>query len=540
MLPRIRQALVVSAGDGRAVQALGHWPVKADKAEALLRFAQLAANSQAVRMVAHGQLHFLAMPLSGQDYVVVATGRLADDKERDTLIRLLKAGAVWYPVLKQQNALEAQGKVAQTMLADYQALASELVAQAEFKPALTLLVSRLNLLWQAEQTALLQLPKGKTAPQLLAVSGSSQVITGTAAAQSLIEEGQTILADESEAPPKVVWYESLCGLVVTTEARDTWLLLVDKPAQSCHGAKQLALFALLVPLIASQQLAHAGVLNRAAAQLTALRRYPWRWLAAAAVLGLLVLPMDYRISAQAELEGKTQRAVVAPEDGFIRESFARAGDTVAAGDLIARLDDDELQLESRKLSNALAELDRQYRKELVASNLSESRIVKSQMAQTQADLDLVNHKLGRTQLIAPFAGVIIAGDLQRAEGAPVEKGQVLFVIAPAGEFRLVLQVDERNMGALALAQPGRLYLSAAPNQPLEFTVTRISSVVADDDDGPQRYRVEASLAAAPQSLVLQPGMQGVAKIDAGRRSLGWILLHRPLNWLALKWWALSP
>ena len=266
----------------------------------------------------------------------------------------------------------------------------------------------------------------------------------------------------------------------------------------------------------------------------------WHWLVAALLLGLLCLPLDYRISAPAKLEGITQRAVVAPEDGFVRSSFFRAGDRVAQGDLIAQLDDDELKLEQKQLLNELAELERQYRQALVDSDLSQSRVVKSQLAQSQAQLDIIEHRLGRTQLIAPFAGVIIEGDLTRSEGAPVDKGQVLFEIAPAGEFRLVLNVDERNMAALATQAQGLLYLNAQPGQGIAFTVTRIGSVAEEHTSGPSRYRVEALLQNPPAELNLQPGMQGIAKVATGRRSLAWVLLHRPWHWLQLKWWALTP
>jgi len=50
----------------------------------------------------------------------------------------------------------------------------------------------------------------------------------------------------------------------------------------------------------------------------------------------------YRVAAKTVIEGAIQRVAAAPFDGFILQSFVRAGDTVHAGDVLCRLDDREL------------------------------------------------------------------------------------------------------------------------------------------------------------------------------------------------------
>jgi hypothetical protein len=39
---------------------------------------------------------------------------------------------------------------------------------------------------------------------------------------------------------------------------------------------------------------------------------------------------------------------------------------------------------------------------------------------------------------------------------------------------------------------------------------------------------------------LQPGMEGVAKVDIDRRRLIWIWTHEIVDWLRLKLWAWLP
>jgi len=174
----------------------------------------------------------------------------------------------------------------------------------------------------------------------------------------------------------------------------------------------------------------------------------------------------YRVSAAASIEGLVQRAVVAPFDGYIAEANVRAGDTVSAGDVIARMDDRELLLELRRSTSEEEKLNNEYRKALASLDRSEARIVQTRLAQVQAKSTLLQQKLERTQLRAPLGGIVITGDLSRSLGAPVERGQVLFEVAPLHEYRLVLKVDEQEIanieeGQLAVADsaaPGTLAL----------------------------------------------------------------------------------
>ena len=45
-----------------------------------------------------------------------------------------------------------------------------------------------------------------------------------------------------------------------------------------------------------------------------------------------------------------------------------------------------------------------------------------------------------------------------------ERGQVLFEIAPLDSYRLVVQVDERDIAGVAVGQHGRLTLSGLPGE----------------------------------------------------------------------------
>jgi multidrug resistance efflux pump len=245
----------------------------------------------------------------------------------------------------------------------------------------------------------------------------------------------------------------------------------------------------------------------------------------------------YRVSATASIEGLVQRAVVAPFDGYIAEADVRAGDTVSAGDVIARMDDRELLLELRRSTSEEERLNNEYRKALANLDRSEARIVQSRLAQVQAKSGLLQQKLERAQLRAPLGGVVIIGDLSRSLGAPVERGQVLFEVAPLDEYRLVLEVDEQEIANIEEGQLGSLSLTALPRERWRFVIDQVSPIF-QEEDGQVSYRTEAHIEGGIEAL--RPGMEGVGKIEIGHRSFGWILFHKMLDWIRLQVWLWLP
>ncbi len=260
----------------------------------------------------------------------------------------------------------------------------------------------------------------------------------------------------------------------------------------------------------------------------------------ALALGVFILVFvdgEYRVSAPAGLEGKIQRAIVAPFDGYVARAHARAGETVAAGDVIAELEDRELKLELRRWLSQRDEVSKQYRKALSELDHSQARIFRAQVAQAQAQLELIDQQLGRSQLLAPIDGIIISGDLSRSLGAPVERGEVLFEVAPLAEYRVVLQVNESEIRDVRQGQQGWLSLTALSNQKIRFEVERVATVF-QQQDGKVSYRTEARIIDAIDSL--RPGMQGVGKIAIDRRSFGDILFHNVVDWLRIRLWSWLP
>lgn len=246
----------------------------------------------------------------------------------------------------------------------------------------------------------------------------------------------------------------------------------------------------------------------------------------------------YRVSGNARIEGEIQHAMTAPFQGYVRESASRAGDTVKKGQVLARLDDRDLKLERVRLQAQREQYNKQFREAMAKRDRTQVRLVTSQIGQVEAQLALVEEQLSRMEIVAPFDGVIVSGDLTQAIGAPTERGQVLFEIAPLEGYRVVLQVDERSIGDVRVGQRGQLVLAAMPGENLPIVIEKITPV-STAKEGRNVFRVEASLDTDPGTR-LRPGMEGVGKVDVDTRRLVWIWTRELVNWVRLKWWQWTP
>lgn len=306
-------------------------------------------------------------------------------------------------------------------------------------------------------------------------------------------------------------------------------------------------FALLTPFLAMQREENKHPLVRAAGGLKSglQRLFGVRGLALKLV-GLMILTVlaagsflkgEYRITADAVLEGKVQRVVAAPFAGYLQSSAVRAGDTVEAGQVLASLNDSDLRLQLSQLQGELQKVRREYREAQSKRDLVKVRVTNEQVNQITAEIDLKRQQLERINLTAPFTGVVIEGDLAQTLGAPVERGEPLFKIAPLDGYRIILKVDESDISRIVPGQQGQLILPSFTERDFRLTVDKIT-VAAEAENGANIFRVESSLAETTD--LLRPGMQGLAKIGAGEQRLIWIWSHELTSWLRLWFWSWWP
>jgi biotin carboxyl carrier protein len=270
------------------------------------------------------------------------------------------------------------------------------------------------------------------------------------------------------------------------------------------------------------------------------RHLVWKAATAAIVLTVAVLalvPVTYRVAAKTVIEGETQRVAAAPFEGFVAEAPVRAGDTVRAGQLLARLEDRDLKAELERWSSERDQYERKVREAMAAHEMSALQIAQAQLNQAEAQVKLAGEKLRRSTITAPYDGVIVSGDLSQQIGAPVEQGKKLFEIAPLESYRVILQVDERDIRYVQPQQAGELLIAGLTEDAMPFTVTKVTPV-ASTQDGRNFFRVEAKLHRAHDRL--RPGMEGVGKVATRELRLWTVLTRSFTDWLRLQLWTWMP
>ena len=260
-----------------------------------------------------------------------------------------------------------------------------------------------------------------------------------------------------------------------------------------------------------------------------------------AVLGLVVFfslfKIDYRVTAPVTIEGAIKRAIAAPFNGYIKEAPIRPGDVVKEGERLCLLDDRDLTLERVKRATEREQFVKQYHEAMAKHDRSQIRIIKAKIDQAEAQVALLDEQLVRTKIAAPFDGIVMSGDLSQSLGAPVERGQVLFEVAPLDSYRVIAEVDERDIIEIGVGQRSEVLLPSMPGRAFPFVVDKITPV-STAKEGRNAFRVEAHIEKGAERL--RPGMEGIGKIKIDRRKLIWVWTHDIIDWLRLKLWRWWP
>jgi len=264
----------------------------------------------------------------------------------------------------------------------------------------------------------------------------------------------------------------------------------------------------------------------------------WKVAAAAValVLGVVLLwPVTDRVTADVVIEGRVRQVVTAPFEGFVAQALARPGERVTRGQVLARLDDRDLQLEHGKHLSEHEQATGKVRQAMADRDAAALTQASAELQQADAQVALVEAKLARSVILAPMDGLVVTGDWTQQIGGPVEAGKEMFEIAATDAYRVVLHVPDRDIVRVHDGQLGRLRLTGEPGESRRFRVTNVTAT-ASVEEGTNGFRVEAAWVGPVP--VLSPGMQGVGKIEVGDTNLFTVWTRSSIDWLRLKIWGL--
>lgn len=201
---------------------------------------------------------------------------------------------------------------------------------------------------------------------------------------------------------------------------------------------------------------------------------------------------------------------IAPRSpGRITELLADEGQDVKKGEILAQLEDEDLQktLTELKARAELAQKEFERKKPLVKNGAVSVEV----LDKTKADFEAASAALERAQvnlnymkLIAPESGQIIRREGEVGEYIPVN--QAVFWMSCCSGLRITAEVDEEDIALVHTGQKVVISADAFPDEILEGTV---QAITPKGDPVARSYRVRVSL---PGDTKLMIGMTAETNI----------------------------
>jgi multidrug efflux pump subunit AcrA (membrane-fusion protein) len=261
---------------------------------------------------------------------------------------------------------------------------------------------------------------------------------------------------------------------------------------------------------------------------------PMRWIGIGlfACFGLLFVPYPYRPVRKCTIEPGSRRYIASPIEGRLKSVLVRPGDEVKAGQLLAKLDDAQI---IRDLSSAQAEFQTHSKKRdvaLAARAHGDMRIAQLECTQAQLKIESLTDQLQRLEIISPADGIVVQGDWFGNEGMPVSFGQSLFEVAPLDRMIAEMQLNADDLPWIRVGTKAVLRAEIGFGKSWQGTVERLEPR-AEIIDEHAVFIAEMEVDNAER--LFRPGMRAEVVVNAGTKSIGWILFRKPYRWLQNQW-----
>jgi len=192
------------------------------------------------------------------------------------------------------------------------------------------------------------------------------------------------------------------------------------------------------------------------------------------------------------IEAIRQVDILTKVSGEVVKLPVEEGMTVKKGELLAKLDEAELQIEFMKTKVSLETDKTMYER---AKNMLEKKLIAEENYETtrlQYESSKAAHEAARLQLEytnvrAPFKGVITNRNIEL--GQRVNANQSLFIIADFNPLRAKIYVPEKDIGRIYEGQKASITIEAEPG--IEFPgVVKMISPVVDPTSGTSKVTID--------------------------------------------------
>jgi multidrug resistance efflux pump/GAF domain-containing protein len=253
---------------------------------------------------------------------------------------------------------------------------------------------------------------------------------------------------------------------------------------------------------------------------------------AAGILLLTFCPLPLRVSGTAVVAPQSVVTLAAPVDGTVANVYAREGQQVTAGEVLGTMDDWSWR-------NQLAGAQAKYEAAILAMqgdlarHSAQAGEDRTQADYLHAEMERARLRIANAQLRSPIDGILMTPDLQNAVGEHLDAGAAFAQVLDLTSARVNIAVSQEDAKLVQAGQSAAIKLDSFPAQTLRGRVFSVSPEAQLSGASRVFY---AHVLLPNQSAELRTGMDGRAKISAGLRPAGFVLLRGPALWLWKTLW----
>tara|TARA_R110002126_G_C10449140_1_gene499504 strand:+ start:261 stop:1307 length:1047 start_codon:yes stop_codon:yes gene_type:complete len=215
-------------------------------------------------------------------------------------------------------------------------------------------------------------------------------------------------------------------------------------------------------------------------------------------------------SNTATLEAEQEALIVAKVRGIINEVLVEEGDFVKAGQVIAKIEDDQYRIEAERaksnmdrLYNDFKRSKELYDKQVISVEEYQNKQFEYEAQKSAYELAKLNHE--NTSIKSPISGVISERLIRK--GNMIGTDQNVYRVTDFDPLQAILYVPEHEMAKINKNQPAEIKVDALPGKSFKAHVERISPIV-----DPATGTFKVTVIIDEKSDKLKPGMFGRVKI----------------------------
>lgn len=237
---------------------------------------------------------------------------------------------------------------------------------------------------------------------------------------------------------------------------------------------------------------------------------------------------DLRIGGTAEVAPEQEYYAFVELDGIMKNVLVKSGDRVDKGQLLALLDDQEIDYEIREAMRLL----QSYKKEIQIlrnmgaekpSKLAEAKLVAIKAQRAQQKIEFLTWKKRFIEIRAPSSGTILTEQIDTLIGKRFKAGEPFCTIAPEEHLLLDIFIKESDVGYVQVGQRGEVFFNFRPDESYRLRVRDIAPKAEAKERLRNVFRVRATFEERPDKM--KPGMQGIAHITT-EKAAAWFVVSR--------------